>query len=153
MDLKAVAKSFVEGIRDMYVRDLEELSEEDILNPNLGDKVRSPIDFTYEIIVVNKMIGMRLNGQTPPARDQEGWIVAPEDFRSKAKAIQGITESMDAILLQLDGETDLTRSVEIFGRERSAFEGYMIIATHTMYHVGQLNYLQSMRGDGENHWF
>jgi len=115
-------------------------------------------------------------GVSKPAR----WIVAhcAKVHRMAAKVVQGQSledvhhEAMDtsadwetAVSELKESADDLVRIVEElspdaaarkvrvpWGEEIAAIEFASFVAGHTMYHCGQLNYIQTLLGDGDMHF-
>lgn len=73
----------MESATTNYGKDLEAMSEEQLLT-SAGGAARIPVDFTYEVALINRRIAARLSGNEPPAMpDGDEWIVAPVEFRNK----------------------------------------------------------------------
>jgi hypothetical protein len=88
----------IEGARDLYLKDLEAMSQED-LGKSAGGAARTPFDFTYETVFVNGRISTRMRGETPAAvSGDDGWMKAPADFCDKVRAVAQFKSSMDEIL-------------------------------------------------------
>lgn len=148
-DATAYATAQVTNAGNYYLGDLKAISEEDLLNSPAG-QARAPIDFTYEVVLINRRIASRLRGETPPPMTFEGWMVAPEEFRSKEAAVREMESSVKEIVDAIG--TDVMRTIVTPERESTAFEMANFGALHIMYHDAQLNYLQSMKGDMAMHW-
>jgi hypothetical protein len=135
------------------VTDLSALPDEKITE-SPGGKARPAADFVYEVAVVNRRVASRLRGETPPPLPNDGWIVAPEGFRTKATLVSEIQGSMEELLAAYDGHSpDGIEDRVIMGqKEWSVFETAVFIARHMNYHDAQLNYLQAFYGDLEVHW-
>ncbi len=152
IDLKDHAEGVLTDARDRYIQDLEALSHDQLAaRPN--ENTRSVYDFTYEIVVVNQRFLSRLNRQEPPDL-AEGWIKAPEDFCNKDRAIADFRKSMDDVEALLKPLTPEEFGTEIPMKQGSwtIFRIVCFLAMHVNYHDGQLNYIQSLAGDGEVHW-
>src|SRR5687767_13340517 len=85
--VKQYFRKQIEDARDDYVKDLEALPDEALLNSQ-GGTARTAFDFTHEVAHVNRRIAMRLRGETPPDVTDEGWVKAPAEFQTKAAAIE-----------------------------------------------------------------
>lgn len=156
MDAAAVKKMVgdkIRSARDCYIQDLEAMDEA-VLRSSPGGTARIPLDFTYEVIYVNKRILCRLTGNEPEAFDAEGWITAPEEFQSKAAAIAGIRESTDKVLEAWEAvpDNEIDKVITLPNGETTPLAAAHLCATHLMYHDAQLNYVQSLMGDDEMHW-
>ena len=128
--------------------------DEPTLLSSPGGVARVPIDFTYEVVVVNRRVLARLKNEDPGPFDSSGWMVAPEDFRNKRAAIDGIRESTNAVLEAWDAlpEGDINKSIPLESGETTALKAASMCATHLVYHDAQLNFVQSLAGDDEMHW-
>src|SRR5579885_755646 len=132
----------IEGVRDSYVKDLEAMDSA-LLDRKRGGSSRSPYDFTYEAVFVNKRIAQRLRGETPEAvSGDEGWMTAPADFKHKEKAVNAFRESMDEILAALSAaeESKMMDPVTTPGGESSLMNFAYFACIHNSYHDAQLNY-------------
>lgn len=139
---------------DYYVRDLEALGHER-LGQGAGGTSRSAYDFTYELVIVHRRIEARLTGKDPGAYPgAEAWIVAPDEFRNPETAIREVRESAEAVLAAFDAwpESDLEREIPIPSGKTSALDLMSLGVFHLIYHDAQLNYIQSIHGDGAMHW-
>ncbi len=144
----------IEQASKVYLNDLEAMTERQLLE-SAGGNARVPVDFTFEVALINRRIAARLAGQEPPAMPEvDGWLVAPDELRSKQgislylkSACEELTEAAKAI-----PEAESGKMVGTPGSERPAFALAQFAAMHTMYHDAQLNFIQSLNGDLEMHW-
>lgn len=152
IDVKDYAESSLRGARDRYIQDLEALTA-DQLDASPGGSARSPYDFTYEVVIVNRRFVNRLRGETPPPWP-EGWIVAPSEFRDKATAIAELRASVDEIFAEVDPvpAAEYDRAVPVSDGSMTTFALVCFVANHIMYHGAQLNYVQALLGDESMHW-
>lgn len=144
----------IEQATAFYHKDLEALSEEQILNCP-GGSARKPIDFTYEVALINRRIAARLIGAEPPAAPEgDDWWIAPDEIRSKEGILAYMAESSAALLeaARSLSEEEASKMVGTPGSERPAFALANFAAMHTMYHDAQLNFVQSLAGDLAMHW-
>ncbi len=151
--MKDVIQNRLELVRDMYAKDLEALSDEQLINP-IGGKARAPIDFTYEVAVVNRRIALRLRGLEPEPMEFKGWMVAPEGERTRKAALRGIYESCDAILeawADLD-ESTINEEIQTPNGPTTRLKLAMLAMMHVNYHDAQLNFIQALAGDDDIHW-
>ena len=130
------------------------MTEEQILGSAGGD-ARKPVDFTYEVALINRRIAARLKSEEPPAMPQgEAWIVAPEELQSKAAIIEYMTASSNELLEAAKAlpESDAAKMIGAPGKEEPAYTFVSFATMHTMYHDAQLNFIQSLAGDLKVHW-
>jgi DinB family protein len=145
----------VESALGFYMRDLDVLSEEQILG-TAGGSARRPVDFTYEVASINQRVAMRLRGEVPPpAPEWTGWSVAPTEYQSKAAIAEYMRSTGDELIAAAKSvpEEEAGKMVGTEGNERPAHALASFAAMHTMYHDAQLNFIQSLQGDLEMHWF
>lgn len=148
-DIKSHIAKRLESAGSVYVNDLQALSEE-ALTRCPGGVARSPYDFTYEVIFLNKRIVTRLTGGDPGPFPQDGWMMAPSEFKSKDQCIADLEQSVKDVLDAWNAIPD-DKVCEAFG-PASALDLASLSATHMSYHDAQLNYIQAMNGDAEMHW-
>lgn len=147
-DHKGYATTQLTNAKGYYLSDLQAMNEDDLLGKE--GEARSPIDFTYEVVIVNRRIASRMRGENPEPMKFEGWMVAPADFRNKDRAIKEFDESAQE-MIDAVGDDPL-RTVQMPDRTTTAFELANFGALHMMYHDAQLNYIQALKGDMAMHW-
>jgi len=153
LDLKASMAESLERVLRLYIKDLEAIDDVR-LRQSLGGTARKPIDFTYEVALVNRRIAARMRGEDPGPFDADGWITAPDEFTGKAEAIAELSASGQEVLDAWNalGEDGLSQEIVTPGGSSNPFKMMMMAVTHTNYHDAQLNYVQSLLGDDEMHW-
>ncbi len=154
MSVKAFYKKQIESVRDLYVKDLDAMSQED-LGKVPGGAARTPFDFTYETMFVNGRITKRLKGETPdPMSGDDGWMKAPAEFCQKERAVAEFKDSMDAILAAWDtiDESKAFDTIVLPTSETSLAGLAHFACVHNAYHDAQLNYHQAIHGDDKMHW-
>lgn len=151
--LKSFLRDRIAKAAKRYIDDLEAMPEE-MLGRSPGGVARTPYDFTYEIVYVNRRLTKRLKGEDPGPANMETWLTAPPDFQSKDEAKNQMRESSDALLSAFDavGENALERVIPLPQGETSPLDLAALTLTHYSYHDAQLNYIQAMSGDDKVHW-
>ena len=153
MSSHAKLRKRFEDAAKSYRQDLDAMAEASlILSP--GGVARPPCDFTFEVAYVNRRIAKRLRGETPPP-PAEGWVTAPDEFRTKATTIEEFQSAADDLLAAWDGISDSEIDREIVlqsGSTTTPSDLMYLAAYHAGYHDAQLNYHQAIQGDGEVHW-
>ena len=136
----------------MFLQDLQALPEE-AFDKSFGPKTRTVADIVYEVNMVNDHVGMVLRGEEPFVWP-DGWITAPEGFRSKSVVIESFEAATDRILGTIAGYTDaeMETSVETEDGTTTRSERARFMALHLWYHSGQLNFIQTLLGDDGWHW-
>ena len=148
IDLNSIVGKQLQTAKKFYVSDINALSEEKLVQ-RIGN-ARSPYDFSYEVVMVNRRIAARLRGEDPGDWPFEGWSVAPDEFCNKATATKEVEDSLTEVEDAIGA--DASRTVTTPEGDKSAFEIGSFAALHVMYHGAQLNYIQAMGGDVEVHW-
>lgn len=148
-DPKAYATSQIQNALRYYKSDLEAIPEDQFC-ASPGGCARAPVDFTYEVAFVNRRIAGRLRGDEMAPMPFEGWMVAPEDQRHKARSIAEFEASMNEVAAALGD--DVHRTIVTPDRTTTALELALFCALHVMYHDAQLNYFQALKGDDAMHW-
>ncbi|MCW5942852.1 MAG: DinB family protein [Fimbriimonadaceae bacterium] len=153
MDTKAIAVRIVQDACKMFRQDLEALPDE-AFGQRFGDRTRTVADIVYEVNLANDHIGMTLRGEAPLPWPEGGWIKAPEGFRSKEAVIAAFDRSCQAIVATAEALSAeaIEATVRTERGETTRFERFQFVAMHLWYHSGQLNYIQTLRGDDAWHW-
>ncbi len=138
-----MTEGFTQAVESVK-KDLAELTHDD-LDRSWGSSSRRAYDVVYELGLINRRIAHRLRGEEPgpmPWKFGEEWLQAPEEMRDKAS----VAELFDATANEvLDAALDSTD-------EPYVIEMLSFLTAHAMYHDGQLNFIQSMKGDMAVHW-
>lgn len=153
-DLKTFIGEQLKVTAKMYLQDLQAMSHEQ-LSFSPSDVARTAYDFTYEVILVNRRVAARLRGEDPGAwPGGEGFLKAPAEFCNKEQAMKELEDSTVAALAawETTPQDRLTEKIVVPQGETSPLELMSILLSHLPYHDGQLNYLQTIHGDGEVHW-
>lgn len=153
-EIKKFFSQQMASVRDDYVKDLQAMSHEQ-LAASPGGVARSAYDVTYEAAYINRRITKRIKGETPPPVTDEGWIIAPADYKDKEKAIADLRTSMDDLIAAWDAlpEDQMGREIDLPNGDKTfPLDVAFMAIYHTGYHDAQLNYIQSINGDGKWHW-
>ncbi len=154
VDIKGHIAERISNAGSCYAGDLQAMSEE-LLGRSPGGVARTPYDFTYEVIFVNRRLATRIKGEDPGPANVNGWIVAPEEYKNKERILSDFNESVQQVLSAWNGlaEDQLEREIPLpQGDPTSPIKLASLCASHITYHDAQLNYIQAMQGDGEMHW-
>lgn len=152
MEFKSHARDSVAQALRAFEQDLEALPGE-AFTQEFGGTARRVCDISHEIVLVNDKICQLLRGETVDSWP-ESWVVAPEGLESKAETLAGYREGRDRVLATIDALTE-AQMLEPMPSERgetNRFKRCEFMALHVWYHSGQLNYIQTLLGDGGWHW-
>lgn len=153
LDLKALAKKTVTNAFNLLFMDLDALPEE-AFNQSFGEKTRTVADVVYETILVNERERLSIRGEEAFEWPDDGWVKAPADFRTKDAVTAGLKACSEKVMGTIEGFTpeQLVEKITTDGGETTRFGRCQFMALHMWYHSGQLNYIQTLRGDDAWHW-
>lgn len=119
-----------------------------------GGKARCGFDLLFEIATVNRMFAGMMRGDENEASRPDGWLVAPSEYRSKEAAQKDVTDSVNELLAAINSlsEDQLAKPLETPLGTMPVSRLATMMASHMMYHSGQLNYIQTIHGDDAFHW-
>lgn len=138
-----------------FARDLEAMPE-DVLKRSPGGVSRRPVDYAYEVAVINERIAHRLRGEDPGPwpGPETGFMLAPAEFEAKATLIDFLKSSFENVVAAWNAadEDNLETKIVLPQGETSMLDLMTVVLCHAAYHDGQLNYAQAISGDNEVHW-
>ncbi len=151
-DAKAIAVSMLKSSYYLLSKDLEALPEE-AFNQSFGEKCRTVADLICEVNMVNDHVGLTIRGEELFSWP-DGWIKAPGDFRLKDAVISAFKQSMERFIATAERytEEEILAPLEVEGKITNRYERCRFVALHNWYHSGQLNFIQTLRGDDTMHW-
>lgn len=138
---------------EIFKKDLEALPEEAFFK-SFGEKARTVADIVYEVTLVNGEICKGLQRQPQSPWPDEGWIKAPDTWRSKDDVVSAWTESATATVAVVEqaNNDNLDEMFESERGPRSRYGWIQFMGLHMWYHSGQFNYIQTLIGDDGWHW-
>jgi uncharacterized damage-inducible protein DinB len=147
-----IAKTLKHSFR-LFLIDLEALPEE-AYTKEFGPKVRTISDIVHEVNVVNDEIVKVIQGGYEEPMPSKGWVRASESLRTKAATIEAFKKSSEAALAVVGGLTAEDMAVTVKNQEGEATreQECRFMNIHVWYHLGQLNYVQTLFGDDTWHW-
>ncbi len=153
MELTTSVAKGLQGAFGLFLKDLEALPEE-AFNKIFGPATRTVADIVFEVNMVNDHVGMVVRGEDAFPWPEDGWIKAPDDFRTKEAVIAGFKSSSEKALATASSLTqeELQTTVKTEQGDRTKEERFRFMAVHVWYHSGQLNFIQTLLGDAEFHW-
>lgn len=137
----------------MLLADLDALPDA-AFSQKFSTEARTVADIMYEITLVNDHICMVLRGEEPFPWPEGGWINAPENLRTKEAVIDSFRACSERTITTAEGLTSeqMEQTVDTERGPVTRFERCQFMALHMWYHSGQLNFIQTLRGDSEWHW-
>lgn len=143
----------IQFARRLYLADLNAMPQE-MLAAQCGGKARTGFDVTFELTAMYTGFAQILStraGEIPPP---SGWVRAPETFCYRDRALSAFDEAISGFLAAFEGYTGNAYSDE-HPSPVGAFTPMgmaNLVVWHTMYHSGQLNFIQTLCGDDQFHW-
>ncbi len=147
----AATKSLQNAYR-LFLSDLEILPEE-AFTRKFAEKTRTVADIAYEVSLVNDHSSMILRGEEPFAWP-EGWVKAPPELTHKAQVIDAFTQTRDKVMETVNRFSEEALSEPITTPEGPSTRGASVrfMTLHMWYHLGQLNFIQTLLGDDRWNW-
>lgn len=154
IDAAAELAGWTRRMTGMYCKDLAAIPEQAYATCP-GGVCRTPQDITAEVAGFCFMVADRLNGKDHPMPDdakRQAWTASLD---TREKGIRAVQEGGEALAAALTTAGDrLGETVQApWGEQLSLYQLSQVAANHILYHDGQLNYLQALKGDGDMHWF
>lgn len=154
MTLEQLQQHLVQTVEDTcstFVADLGYIPDDKLLASPMG-VARHPLSFTAECAAFNRAVAVGLLGRTLEIDYAQVQAEAAK-IDSRDKAVEDLRTSCETLKNALSRVSDFTAEVKApWGQPMSAMTlaGYAI--SHMQYHLGQVNYIQALYGDGEMHW-
>ena len=152
MNTKEKALTNIHRTFHAFLQDLEALPP-DTFERSLGGKARTAADIVYEVNLTNDCLRLDMLGE--PILDRpNAWVTAPEKARTKASAIASFRASSEQVIQTVEQmsleEVEGVIRTDLGEMTRADYCRSMTV--HLWYHSGQLNYIQTLLGDGASHW-
>lgn len=152
IDIALTTSNALQGACKLFLKDLEALPEE-AFDKCIGGKARTVADIVHEVNLVNDHIGLTIRGEElfdwP-----EGWIIAPDNQRTKETVIEAFKQSSERIIKTVSAYSleDMERPITNEHGESNVYQQIRHMTVHLWYHSGQLNLIQTVLGDNAWHW-
>ncbi len=141
-------------IIQLFTTDVNAMSNE-ALSDSCGGVSRCGHDMIFEITgMLHHFTGLLASGSGSITGPAGGFPVAPDSAKDNAAALAGLGAANEGFLQALKSNTALFDQLfdSPIGKMSPLSLGNLVILNVT-YHSGQLNYIQTIQGDGEFHWF
>lgn len=155
LDAKGTLATWCRQVAKMYGQDLAAIPE-DSYTQSPGGKARTVSDFTSEVVGFNRLVAEILRGGAPAMRSEEEREAFKRSFTTTSFCQEQVSASADELadaIEQCPDERLASVVTAPWGDSMPALTLATIAVNHILYHDGQLNYIQSLNGDGEMHWF
>lgn len=143
----------IQFARTLYLADLQAMPHE-MLARQCGGKARTGYDVTYELAGMYSHFADLLRAGSGSIPGPSGWITAPAEFCNPATATEALASSLDRFTAALQAYPG-SACQDQYPSPVGPFTplGMANLAVwHTMYHSGQLNFIQTLCGDDRFHW-
>ena len=130
------------------------LSDDQITTSPMG-RARPVCDFAYEVIILNERVRKRMVGEDPgPWPFNDSMAICPQPLQSREALIEALDAGAALVIQTFEkiGEKRAMEEIDAPGGKTTPLQQMMFMSMHTMYHDGQMNYLQSMQGDVSIYW-
>jgi hypothetical protein len=154
LSMKTFLANFVEKMGSAYANDFNHIPAEKQLESPMG-VARTATIFTAECAAFNRWITQIIAGEAVVMPDAEARKAYYDAFDTGEKAVQELNSSVAELTATIRGcdEDAMGSTVTMpWGAPMMLAEAIHMAAVHMAYHEGQLNYIQSLYGDGESHW-
>lgn len=153
MKSKELIISMAEQFTELFIKDLEAIPDGNE-SKSWGGTSRSAIQIAAECV---EFINSSTNSLDKAQMEltQEGFAASEERIKSKQQAIEELREANRKFVQKVESLSDeqLAETVTApWGTPLSRANYAAIVPTHTFYHDGQLNYIQTLYGDKDTHW-
>ncbi len=153
LDLKIHLRESTQRAHRLLTNDLKAIAA-DKANICPGGCARTALNIVAECASVNAMAATVLSGgefKRPSPEEREAHL---NSFDTTDKVLAYLDQETQHLLEVIDTIDESTFGDEMspFGRPMTRFGVAGLPSWHMMYHDGQLNYIQSLHGDGEMHW-
>ena len=150
-DLARQLEDRLRSVGHMWAQDLTAHRSEEI-GRSPGETARSVADFAFETININRRISMRLRGETPPPLNgfPPNFGPCPEELLTPSNLAEAMRASVNELA---DAIGNPEREIPLpNGTATTAYAQAEFALLHMYYHLGQVNYVQTLYGDPEIHW-
>jgi len=143
----------IDFARRLFCADVDAMPE-DLLSATSGGASRCGFDLIFELSGMYHTFAGLLSAGDGTISGPKGWVRAPLDFRRKDDALSGLQSAFDAFTNALKSYAGNVLTDEFSSPVGPLTPLAManLAAWHTMYHSGQLNYIQTIHGDESFHW-
>ncbi len=152
IDPKAHIIGFTNMMTDMLLNDLDFIPKDKLDASPMG-VARTPRDFVAECAGFSRYVAWAITGE--PKLTEEERKVWVKGLDTIDKAINGLKFATKELVEAIESQTQDQLASEVmtpWGTPTTKFGLANMAAAHVMYHNGQVNYIQSLYGDADNHW-
>jgi hypothetical protein len=137
-----------------YITDLSFVPKDKLGASPMG-KARTALEFTAECAGFNKYVAKLVAGEIVEPRTEEQVIeyrASLDTFEKVSEELKSSVTALTTALSNATGDHLHTSTTTPWGMEATIYRLASMASSHMIYHDGQLNYIQSLYGDDQNHW-
>ena len=119
-----------------------------------GGVAKTPLYMVAECAALNGLLADFLAGRDaviPPAEARDAFYRSFDTTEKALTLLEKNTASVLEAIAHLSDDAFTESVLTPFGREMPRFEFAHMLISHMNYHIGQLNYIQTLYGDTERH--
>ncbi len=154
IDARGYLSGWLQGLQGMYTADINAIPD-DKWKDTFGGCTRSACELTADAVAFTDWVARAINGDVDPNYNPDTMKVFVDRCSTKEGAVAGLQQHCTALFnaITTASDDDLQRTITApWGMDTPAFMLAHIAVSHLWYHDGQLNYIQSLLGDGQVHW-
>lgn len=154
LDLKSFLAEIVTAKAKTLADDLGHLSAEQLSASPMG-VARTPLHFVAECIGFNMLVAGALEGkpsERPPLEEREAFFASIDTLEKARRGLEASARAIASALEKADNDRLTAQVAAPWGETLLVYRLVYAAADHMAYHDGQVNYVQSLYGDAENHW-
>jgi hypothetical protein len=154
LDIKQVLIEQLERVGELFAIDLEHIADDKLAVTAMG-VARSPLNITAEVIYINNKIADVVQGTPTSMIGDEEFGRFSDSLDSREKGLVALQASIAKLVAAFRTVPDEALDAPVDAPWGEASTRYRLVNAaqqHMFYHSGQLNYIQSLYGDGVNHW-
>ena len=154
MDIKNHICESLTHIKGVYLKDLGWIPE-DKLDVSPMAAAKTPKAMTIECAGLFKMLVALIDSadaKRPSPEERQAWYAS---FKTIDAVKEEFTKTADALIAKIEklDPSALDREVTAPWGQPISLGGMLLLGiSHTTYHDGQLNYIQTLYGDDKFHW-
>lgn len=151
VDVKDATISALRTIEGMFVSDLKWIPADKLGASPMGS-ARSAADFAGEVAGFNTYVAAALLGKGNEVNMEGLPSTADLNCDQCSKCVSDSVQKLVDAISSISEEQFMQTVHAPWGSEMPGFELVRMAIWHMWYHDGQINYIQTLYGDTENHW-
>ncbi|MBS1718596.1 MAG: hypothetical protein JSS72_12775 [Armatimonadetes bacterium] len=154
IDVRGHLIGWAKGVTGMFIKDINALPE-DKITATMGGCTRPVSELTADAMGLVLWVTAAFKGQTLAGSEEEQMAALTAKLATKSAIVQHLGSAVDDFCAAIASANDETLAKVVttpWGMESSLYSLAHTAVSHIWYHDGQLNYIQTLLGDGKVHW-